>query len=447
MIHSDQAIRSRNQLSDWLFSFLLMSLVVGLTVWRMPDLLIHPRFWAEEGTVQFAKAYHDGPWLALTYNIGYFSIIPNIATSLASQVKIEYAPFVTLAISFLIQLVTCSVVIIGNSSYWNTRNKKILITSGIVLISPAEVWLNTICAQYWLCLCTILILCEDAKNNTKQANVYFSILLIIAGINGILSCVLTPVYLLKYIRSKTRDNFIHASILVSTSLLQAVLLLFTIVSRSNAAAKSHLVERFNFREVSIFKNMFMQFIWPFIGYLRKELLLPIIKSPLTSVLSMVYLISAIFVIISICIIVYSMMRQGTIYRHQMLYISFALLVVFSNVFAVHMAYAQRYAFVPSIVILIIMFEQCYNASNTFIRIIAILFVIITFVSNTRQLEKLDFMSTIAPDWQKEIEHWRFDHSYKPKVWPYRPGCEWEIDLARSKAAKNDARDLPLSLYR
>ncbi len=131
----------------------------------------------------------------------------------------------------------------------------------------------------------------------------------------------------------------------------------------------------------------------------------------------------------------------------MLYISFALLVVFSNVFAVHMAYAQRYAFVPSIVILIIMFEQCYNASNTFIRIIAILFVIITFVSNTRQLEKLDFMSTIAPDWQKEIEHWRFDHSYKPKVWPYRPGCEWEIDLARSKAAKNDARDLPLSLYR
>lgn len=438
MIHSAVVIRLRTQLSDRQFHLLLMSFAIVLMVWRMPDLFVHPRFWAEEGTVQFAKAYHDGPWLALTYNIGYFSIIPNIATGLAAQVKIEYAPFVTLAISFLIQLATCSVIILGNSAYWQTRSQKILLISGIILLSPAEIWLNTICAQYWFCLCAILILCEDSTHNLRQTNLYFRILLIIAGINGILSCVLTPVYLLRYIRFKTRENFIHASILVATSLLQAGLLLFTIISRSNSGAKSHLVERFNFQEISVLKNLFMQFIWPYTGYLRKEDLLLIMKSPLSSAFSMVYLTSAIFVIIAICVVIYSMIQQKTIKNYESLFVSFALLFVFSNLFAVHLAYSQRYAFVPSIILLIIMLEQSYIVTINFTRVLAILFVVIAFVSNTKQLETLDFMSTIAPNWQKEIQFWRLDCSYKPKVWPYRPDWEWEVDLSCGESAQRAA---------
>jgi hypothetical protein len=93
-----------------------------------------------------------------------------------------------------------------------------------------------------------------------------------------------------------------------------------------------------------------------------------------------------------------------------------------------MNYSQRYAFAPSIIILLLMIEQSFITSKTLMRMVAILFVVVAFVSNSRQLEHLDFMATTAPSWQTEIQHWRLDNSYKPKVWPYRSDWQWDVDL-------------------
>jgi len=70
----------------------LAMLLTGIFVLRFPDLLLHPQFWAEDGSVFFREAYCLGAKsLFLTYQ-GYYHLIPRLTALLSGFFAQTHAP-------------------------------------------------------------------------------------------------------------------------------------------------------------------------------------------------------------------------------------------------------------------------------------------------------------------------------------------------------------------
>ena len=73
----------------------------------------------------------------------------------------------------------------------------------ILFLSPpfiAEIWLNTLNSQIYLCLISILILFMiNLSNFQKKFN---NFLIFISGLSGIYTCALLPFFIHKYIKDK-----------------------------------------------------------------------------------------------------------------------------------------------------------------------------------------------------------------------------------------------------
>src|SRR5438552_17196544 len=106
---------------------ILFSVVFVLMVLKGPDLLIHPRVWAEE-VVYLNYALTHSIWSSLFYSKpsqGYYLLTANVPSVLSAMVSktlgLVYAPLVTTYFSFVIQLVPFLVLLYGNSHLFRPR--------------------------------------------------------------------------------------------------------------------------------------------------------------------------------------------------------------------------------------------------------------------------------------------------------------------------------------
>ena len=133
--------------------FLFLSIIL-FSFYRSPYIFFNGRFFAEEAK-HFAYSWKNGFLSGLFFveeSAGYFNLIANILSSLASIIQLEYAPFVTVYGSFFIILILPYLVFFRNSTLFaNNYNK---ITGGVILFcSPPfvpEIWLNAINLQVYL---------------------------------------------------------------------------------------------------------------------------------------------------------------------------------------------------------------------------------------------------------------------------------------------------------
>jgi hypothetical protein len=124
---------------------------LAITLARYPELVLHPRFWAEEGTVYFQAAYDRGFVAVFESHQGYFALLPNMATWLATTVPLQYAPIVTLVISAAVQALPALLVLRSRSSLFTTGVR--IAVLGALLVTPSgtiELWLNTVNSQSFL---------------------------------------------------------------------------------------------------------------------------------------------------------------------------------------------------------------------------------------------------------------------------------------------------------
>ncbi|HEY6838605.1 MAG TPA: hypothetical protein VI389_07680, partial [Geobacteraceae bacterium] len=184
---------------------LLLLASLAIMVWRYPSFFVHPRFWAEEGVVVFGLMIKDGLGAVLRYNIGYFSLVPLVASALMSLTSIDQAPFVTLFVSLLFQAMVVAIVAFGNSPFWDSLRKKAIVCLAIVLLPQAEIWLTVIATQYWLCVGVFLVFLEDVSAAGTARRVWYRSILVLGCLNGIMSCFLTPLYVVRACRSKARE--------------------------------------------------------------------------------------------------------------------------------------------------------------------------------------------------------------------------------------------------
>jgi hypothetical protein len=84
---------------------LLGALLAALLFARHPDSLLHPQFWAEDGTLFFQSAFNEGFWGTLLQPAaGYLHTLPRLVAGLSLLLPLEHAPLVFNSAAFLVQL-------------------------------------------------------------------------------------------------------------------------------------------------------------------------------------------------------------------------------------------------------------------------------------------------------------------------------------------------------
>ena len=413
----------------------LLLVSVALILLRGPRLFVEPRFWAEEGTVYFAHAFRTSFLQNLTTEFfGYYTLVPNLATGLATLVPLELAPFVTTYLALIIQLLVCSVAIFGRSFCWDTVPKKLLLVGGVLVISTGDVWLNTINSMYWLAVGTFFILLEQSEGQSAPLRMFHRGMLILAGLSGVVSCFMTPVFMLKAYRSRQREEWLQAGILVLFSLVQLAVLVSSYLS-----ANPMLGERFTGGEFQWQKILGMHFLVPFLGldWLQRDVVLNFDLrfidfstalagdyNPYWSRVS-VLLTAAVMVVLFVALII-KLRKERMV---QEMTASFLLVSVLSTVSSLRMASGSRYLLAPSAILwTLLLYAACKEGFSKWGRGIAHLILGIAIVGNAMTYRpKLErYANPDWPKWRDELLIWRGNSAYEPRIWPLAK--EWVVKL-------------------
>ncbi len=387
-----------------------------ITVWRFPLFFSSPRFWAEEGVVVFGLTIRDGLWAYYTYNIGYISLLLNVTAAFLSIMNIYYAPFVTLTISFLFQMIVISIVAFGNSDFWNTYQKKLIVCASLLTLPQAEVWLTTACLQYWMCIGVFLIFLENVEKLKKSKKIWYRTLLGIGCLNGITPCFFLPLYIIRAFRSRITEHRIQAAIVLSCSALQGTSVLYSVFTHN-----SHLAMRTSGGFLPLMHYAHKQFIWPFLGYPTDQMYVnffayleryPLIPQSAEALFPVIF-ISALL-IFSLLIIID--VRKSV--DHRYLIVAFIILFALTCKFALMNKLGGRYVFASSVILFVLLVDRSFVSKNPVVKYLSIAIVSVSLIFGFRQFTKDDFMGTTGPDWREEVDKWKADCSYKPKVWPY-----------------------------
>ena len=173
---------------------LLYGAAVAFLLLRTPFEAIHGAVLGEEGTVYLRYAWDAPPLRALIApHQGYYSLLPNVCGLLAARVfPLEAAGqlcvFAELAVHMLLAytLVQCE-------RFVGLRQKAVAVAVGLLTVPTAAIVLCTDNAQFFLAIVAGVILISDAERLrwSRLAALGF------AGLNGVLSCVLLPLFVLR----------------------------------------------------------------------------------------------------------------------------------------------------------------------------------------------------------------------------------------------------------
>ena len=232
----------------------MFAVLLALIFARSPVLLIHGRVVAEEGTVYLQYAWNHPclPALFATH-LGYFSLCPNLFTILATRiVPLEWAALALCYFSLAVQLLT---------AFWainceRFRSNKIRLLAAIICLFCAtsrEAWLNTINSQFYLLICTILILVSSGERLRLLRNST----LILAGLTGPVSCFLVPLFWVRYIRERSRGALLFAITISSAAIVQA----FAIMTAHSTGTRalSHPLKYLAVGPAVVFKSVLSPF--------------------------------------------------------------------------------------------------------------------------------------------------------------------------------------------
>ncbi|MBU0679679.1 MAG: hypothetical protein KJ626_16375 [Verrucomicrobia bacterium] len=210
--------KPRFRAGEWgvLFAGALLILI------RVPHISFAGRFWAEEGSIHYARAWNSGVGeTLLTHRIGYFSLVNKLGAALASRFPLmEYAPLVTVYVALLVQLSVVALLLFsrirGLDSLWR---KTVAVLLSIVVLPCHEIWLTTIGSQFYLCAAAGIILVSEPDR--RSVEIFRYSLLAIAGLTGMVSLPLTPLFILSLFFVRKRHRLIEVAILLACCLVQS----------------------------------------------------------------------------------------------------------------------------------------------------------------------------------------------------------------------------------
>ena len=214
-------ISTKKRIAALLLIFLLV------IIWRSPQLLIQPRFWAEEGRYYYSSL--QGGSFVNTFTLivrGNFQLLTNWILYFATLVPAKYAAYVSTYLSLLVLGLFISLV-----GLLTVQRKWPPLLSGVVIIIFAllpqgyEIYLCATNVQWLLSVCVVVILILDPKgwSDINKAAAY--ILVAISGLTGVCSVMLAPIFFLRGLILSSQFYYRSGLILVLCALFHIVIIL------------------------------------------------------------------------------------------------------------------------------------------------------------------------------------------------------------------------------
>jgi hypothetical protein len=416
-------------------------MVIYAAYMRLPELLLEPRFWAEEGTSYFSYAYSHN-WLANLFlpQYGYNTLYNSIATSLAAMVPLEYSPAVTTYLAFFVQISVSAAAIWWDIPLLDSLPKKLVIALFIQVLAYPRIWATTIGVQYWLCVLSLLILLCNHQARNRKIYILQNCLLALNGLTGILSCILIPAFVLKSVKTRSREVITQTAILALCLLMQVGVFLSFYLG-NDASLKSRFGDinllyvssktiRFLITVPFYERYMFSSPTGEALEISFRKLLSAITGPAIYSARYDFYLLEMLSGLSIIFYLLVLACRKCKQLDTQIIVISILLQTVVSTYFSVNSSGGPRYAFAPSIMIMLLVVGAVNDKSSPkALSYIAIILVTMSLITSLRHYRG-NMTGGVAydaswPKWKQEISIWRTDHNYPIRIWP----PSWTINLS------------------
>ncbi|WP_223923886.1 hypothetical protein [Geobacter sp. AOG2] len=412
--------------------------VFAATIFRKPQLLYHPRFYAEEGSIFFQFAFNNSfLHYLLTPHFGYYALYNVISTSLAALFPLEISPLITTYEALILQLSVSLYVVWSDISLFNTHFKRYLIAISFPLLCPGQIWLTTVGIQYWLCILTVIILLDKYPTENDRISKTELSLLALAGLTGILSCIMTPLFIIKAVETKSKKYMTYAYCLTSCSILQISVFVYTLLHNAN-----ELTERFisvDETYVKIIKQTTLltskllasdnTLNYDFVDKIDKmtmHLMITLWNMPVLEKYVAVYFLTG-FVMLLIILPLLVIHRNNT----DMLFIIFSAITVYtiSVKLSINGVGGPRYIFAPSAMIMIFLVSAYGNkGANSIFNCLILMLISLIMVNNCiNYIPSMDkYYNDEWPRWEEEVGIWRRDGNHQLKIWP----PPWQMSLKR-----------------
>ena len=379
---------------------------------------MYGRFVAEEGSFYFKNSYENSVLYGLFqihFGGSYLNFWANICTVLATIPKLEYAPLVTVYLNLILKIFFIYFIFKSDSLILKNFLYKYLFAL-ILIASPSnvpEVWLNSINAQSYFGLFTIILFFTDfSKKN--YIHKYSTYILILSGLTSLYSCVLTPFFYFKYKFYKNKFDLRNFFALLATTIIQGSILIY---SKLNNLAWSVRHELSFEKIINFYYNVIVKSI---VGRENAHLIIDLVKSIDMKILFLLF--SFLLLILIFFLFSYFYKKKDKIF-----YFLFCFFIAESVLILIGSHYDQaggRYAVVPGIIILLIIIKLAQE--NSKLLKISSFFLIFLSISSglyefkNRNINKNFLLCNDCPVWKEEIKIWRSNPNYKIKIWNY-PG--------------------------
>lgn len=395
----------------------LLALFLLLTIGRMPNIVFQGRFWAEEGTVFYWHAATTA-WLpALFYSYaGYMNFGANIAAVAARHlVPLDYAPRITFVFAFAAQI--CPAILLLTSRAAWLRSRLALAASLLLLVgAPAaeEVWLNTIHSQFYLALCTGLILALGTESGGRE--IFRRCLLFFAPLYGMVAIIFLPLFILRALMERSRTRSIQALMLASGSAIQ-------LLGFYHAAARHPNLDIKLILGTIYAKNILV----PFLGFGTTQPL----TDKLGAALSQGILpLPAIVTIALVVVLLFALLRKGPKDAWWLAVACGTVTVVsyygilLPGPYQVGPHGYERYAFVPQVLFAWTFIAIAAKGPKLHARIAFGLAAWLCVVSIDASLHPGPGFAD-GPKWSEEMAKWHMNPAYSPVGWP---GGQWVVHM-------------------
>ena len=184
------------------------------------DVLLHGRFFAEEGSIWWANSLSADFFDTFTFvppSGGYFQLYTNLLMILVKFIPISLAPLVTTWVSFLVQTQVAILFLILTRQYqWRFRLLGFTIFLASPILAEPETFANSINSQVFLGLTSILYLILWITPKTKPDKIYTYLILFISFFSGWYAVILTPIIMARYLLGK-KTKF-HLAVVITAFL-------------------------------------------------------------------------------------------------------------------------------------------------------------------------------------------------------------------------------------
>jgi len=411
---------------DYVFRAILLAIFVLCILLRSMHLLVHPRFWAEEGVIwfQYDLQHSAGAMLLYVYNLsGYMNFAANVAGVLAGGLArsghIVYAPLASSLFALMLQFIPFLILCLGNSRLFNSRWK--LIVGGLFILTlPAatpEIWLNSINSMSFTGLIAFLLLFEDNTKWTPAGRWAVRALLVFCGLTGIYALVLAPFFLAYYFVRRSREHAIQGLILSVVGVIQAgVVIYFKLHSALPMRGEAVPV-------LAPINVLYYTVVAPFVGQDFARLAFRFFGLEDAWWVANSYphwpdestLLAGWVSAIVIAIIVVRLCRREYAVEKLLLAGIFVSYATVTTLGSLHGIISGRYAFLPSLAMLMLVFSNLDSSRFWFRQLLCC--IAIAMALSVGVMRFYDMQMFAGPSWRDEVAKWEKDYNYGMRVWP------------------------------